>query len=46
MRKTDTVALAPTKIKRELLKREILSLTDKQVDWLIEVVKCSLAEES
>lgn len=44
MRKMDQLAaLAPTE-KREALKQLILSLTDKQADWLIEVVKCSFAK--
>lgn len=45
MVKTDNAALAPAE-KRDALKQLILSLTDKQADWIIEVLKCSLAEES
>lgn len=45
MIKKDKTALAPEE-KRDALKQLILSLTDEQANWIIEVLKCSLAEEN
>lgn len=43
MKKIDGPALAPEETKQDTLRREILSLTDEQADWAIEVFECLLA---